>query len=179
MTRSAGRLGGRPPSFGHVLSLKDHGRGVQPVAARAGEAPDETFQLLRRVMATIKARFRAELQAHGLTFPQWFVVKTLRREGRATVKELAAELQVTPANVTGILDRLERDGLATRSRSNEDRRVVFARLTERGHKRADEIMGAGTRVLGELFADYSREDHDTMRALLSKVRLTPDDPLDL
>ena len=41
--------------------------------------------------------------------------------------------------MTGIIDRMEREGLVARERSTDDRRVVHIRLTEKGAKLAREI----------------------------------------
>lgn len=150
---------------------------MEPAIAR-DEALDATFAQLRRVMAAMRGRFHRELHAHGLTFPQWFIVKSLRRDGRRTAKELADILGVTPANVTGIVDRLERDGLVTRSRGNEDRRVVYVRLTEAGHRKAEEILGFGARVLGDLFDGWTADDLAAFRDMLARVKLSPSDQTD-
>ena len=49
-------------------------------------------------------------------------------------KKLADILEVTPANVTGIIDRLIEQGLVSRAESSQDRRVVFLEATQIGKK---------------------------------------------
>jgi len=49
-------------------------------------------------------------------------------------KKLADMLDVTPANVTGVIDKLIEQGLVSRSESAQDRRVVFLEATEAGKK---------------------------------------------
>ena len=46
-------------------------------------------------------------------------------------------LQVHPASVTNAADRLERDGLVSRSRDDVDRRKVIVEITDEGRKRVD------------------------------------------
>lgn len=147
-------------------------------SAPAQATTEDLFQAFRRVMAAMRARFGAQLATSGLTFPQWLVLKTLARDGRRTVRELADVLQVTPANITGIVDRMERDGLVTRSKSAEDRRVVYVRLTERGHEKTVEVKGCGRAVLAGLFEGWSERDVEELRRLLAQVRLGPDDAVD-
>lgn len=151
---------------------------MQPATRRDAEALEETHLALRRVMAATKGRFHAVLGQHGLTFPQWLVLKSLGRKGRLTAKEIADLLESTPANVTGILDRLERDGLVTRSKSAEDRRVVHVRLTEEGHARIGAVIGVATRVLSEMFEGWTHEELAELRALLARVRLRPEDQVE-
>jgi DNA-binding MarR family transcriptional regulator len=144
-----------------------------------GDALEETFRSLRRVMLALKGRWHAALAAYGLTFPQWLVLKSVQRKGRMTVSELALTCESTAANVTGILDRLERDGLVTRSRSAEDRRVVYVRLTETGHDRIRTVEGDGLEVLREFFDGLDGNELAQLRGLLARVRLRPGEVEDL
>jgi len=68
----------------------------------------------------------------GLTTMQlkslFFIVET----NNASSKKLAEILEVTPANVTGIIDRLAEQDLVVRVINPEDRRVVFLQPTEKG-----------------------------------------------
>lgn len=137
------------------------------------EALEEAFQSLRRVMMAMRGRWHARLVTHGLTFPQWLILKSLKRRGRMTVREIADTCEVTSANVTGILDRLERDGLVTRSRSAEDRRVVYVRLTETGHARFKEVTSGAAGVFEGMFDGWTPEELATLRAMLDRVRLQP------
>lgn len=148
---------------------------MQPAQRARASDLEETLLAFRRVGAAIKGRFHAALVQHGLTFPQWMVLKALRRKGRMTAREIAQSLEVTPANVTGILDRLEESRLVKRTRSEEDRRVVHVALTRKGLEKVDEITGLGSRVLESLFEGWSPREHADFRRLLSRVQLTPDD----
>lgn len=132
----------------------------------------EAFEAMRRVGLVMKTRFQQAMAEHGLTYPQWLLMKQLREKGRLTAREVAEALDVTPANVTGILDRLEREGLVARARSGEDRRVVFVRLTEPGHARMKAVEDAGhSRILAEAFAGWTAEDLRTLRDLLGRLHL--------
>lgn len=67
----------------------------------------------------------------GLTPPQAAVLVALQERG-LTMGDLADELGCSRGNLTGIIDRMERDGLIARERSADDRRQVLAVLTNRG-----------------------------------------------
>jgi DNA-binding MarR family transcriptional regulator len=148
-----------------------------PTSAAREEGPtaeelEATFQLFRRMGACMRARFAEAMREHGLTFAQVMLMKHLRERGRATARELAAALEVSPANVTGIVDRLEREGLATRARSAEDRRVIFVRLTERGHGRMEALEREGAnQVLAEAFQGWTSEELAQLRGLLGRLKI--------
>lgn len=135
----------------------------------------ETVAAIRRVGLAMRGRFQRRLAEHALTFPQWLLLKALQEEGRLTSREAAARLGVTAANVTGIVDRLERDRFVTRSKSPDDGRVTFLRLTERGHEKLDAIRAAPGSVVGDMFEDLTEAELAKLRALLAKVRLTAED----
>ena len=56
----------------------------------------------------------------------------IRYQGKASHRELARVLGVTPSVVTGIIDRLESIGLASRQTDESDRRIHWLTLTEKG-----------------------------------------------
>lgn len=155
--------------------MNEPGSPVQPAQRARASDREETLLAFRRVGAAIKGRFHAALVEHGLTFPQWMVLKALRKQDRMAARAIADSLEVTPANVTGILDRLEDSRLVARTRSEEDRRVVHVSLTRKGQEKVEEITGLGTRVLGSLFEGWSPKEHAEFRKLLARVQLTPDD----
>lgn len=68
----------------------------------------------------------------GLTRSQSGVLKILFMHGPLSSADLSRKLYMTPSNMTGIIDRLEKKGLVDRSRQPVDRRVVLITLTENG-----------------------------------------------
>lgn len=69
---------------------------------------------------------------HDLTPPQTHALLWLGHDGALTMGELARRVAVTEKTITGIVDRLERDGHLARERDAADRRVVRVRLTPAG-----------------------------------------------
>ena len=68
----------------------------------------------------------------GLTGPQSWVLRNLVRKGPLSSAQLSRRSYATPANITGIIDRLEKKGLVERIRKRGDRRVALITLTEAG-----------------------------------------------
>jgi len=149
------------------MTLAPHAAG-----APTREEMEAAFASFRKVGAAMRTRFQMALAQSGLTFPQWFLLKHVRLHGRVAATELAEALDVTPANVTGMVDRLEREGLAARARSEEDRRVVFVTLTPAGRAKMRAIEEAGANeVLAQAFAGWTREDLAALRALLDRLNV--------
>jgi len=104
-----------------------------------------------------------------LTGPQLTVVKLLEQVGDLSLSELSDKIRAQNSTVTGIIDRMEREGLVTRERSKEDRRVVHIRLTPKGHTLAGEIPVEPMEIFkGALESLSGQEMRDLMR-IMTKV----------
>jgi DNA-binding MarR family transcriptional regulator len=95
-------------------------------------------QGLRRVVRALQTFSQDIYRNYGLTAPQLWALKTLRREGAIPIGRLAAALAVHQSSLSLLIDRLAQRGLVRRRRSSEDRRVVELSLTPRGRTLADE-----------------------------------------
>src|SRR5688500_18103731 len=71
-------------------------------------------------------------EVHGLTMPQVKLMVLLVERDEQTLGELAQQLDVSPATVTGLTDRLSKQGLIERRPDTKDRRVIRAALTPDG-----------------------------------------------
>ena len=106
----------------------------------------------------------------SLTLPQFDVLAQLhRREGGMTPGELTRELLVTAGNVTGIVDRLVRLGLAERRPVPQDRRAVRVRLTARGRQLMRRIIPRHRRDVAVLLARVPADDLARLRDLLGNL----------
>lgn len=96
--------------------------------------------------------------------------KLAGRGGRATPSELAADLDLAPASVTGRLDGLERRGLLHRTPSKTDRRRVDVELTKSGRSiwlGAMDVLGHEEyRLLGALSKEERAQLSDMLRRIM-------------
>jgi DNA-binding MarR family transcriptional regulator len=93
--------------------------------------------LLDRVLEIallIQADLDRELGRHGLTSSRTHLLWELHRLGPSTQQALAAALQVSARNVTGLVDALEAGGFVARGPHPTDRRATLVSLTKRGTK---------------------------------------------
>ncbi|MBN1238086.1 MAG: MarR family transcriptional regulator [Gammaproteobacteria bacterium] len=100
----------------------------------SSEYEEEILRSLRRIIRAVDLYSRKLMAEHGLSGPQLLCLKQLDARGELLSGELAKGMSLSPATVTGILDRLEGRGLVTRERRAEDKRTVLVRLTPAGRK---------------------------------------------
>lgn len=132
----------------------------------------------------VYAKVNSDLRRYGLTQPQYSVLRSIGRSktGSLAMSEIARELHVTYANVTLIVDNLERHNYLERIRETEDRRIVRIELTPRGralgskisasHRRkvAELMNGLSTAGLKELINDTSKIKEKILRTSDTKAR---------
>jgi DNA-binding MarR family transcriptional regulator len=109
-----------------------------------------------------------------LTFSQFRVLYLLSEQGPITMSRLAEILDVTPATATGVIERLEKRGLAERSHRGDDRRVVECNLSEAGRQMVGAATGARLDQMRHWLSVLTPNELDQLDRLLSNViaRLT-------
>lgn len=86
-----------------------------------------------------------------------------------SASDLAAAVGVKATTLTGILDRLQRRGLITRTPSETDRRAVTIRLTEPGEQAANKIRAAYVAVERRVLSGVERQEMVAFRAVIETL----------
>lgn len=95
---------------------------------------EELLIALRKVIRAIDLRSKQLSREVGLTGPQLLVMRNIGKQPGIMVRQIADNINLSPATVTSILDRLEARKIAHRIRSTEDKRKVGVFLTEVGQQ---------------------------------------------
>jgi DNA-binding MarR family transcriptional regulator len=135
-------------------------------------APLQVMARLHRTFSRYQALLTHSLEAYGLNVAGFDVLTALRRAGppyRLTAGQLAASGLITSAGVTLRADRLEKDGLIVRERDEQDRRIVYSRLTERGLALVDEVFARHLDNERRMLADLSGDERRLLAALLGRL----------
>ena len=139
-----------------VLDLKDQVDAIQA--------------LMLRLMRVRQIRDPLAHLHPDLTGPQIHVVACLATSGMPTpMAELAHRIAASAPTMTGIIDRLERQGLVTRVRDEEDRRVVLIALTEAGRQVFVTLREDATEKLTRLLGCLQAEERATLVHLIGRI----------
>ena len=84
--------------------------------------------------ASLRDPIADSFAAFDFTPAQLHSLMWLGLDGPLTMGDLARRLGCTEKTITGVVDRLEREGFAKRDRDDKDRRVVHVALTKKGHQ---------------------------------------------
>jgi MarR family transcriptional regulator, 2-MHQ and catechol-resistance regulon repressor len=110
------------------------------------------FIVLMRAANSLSARMSTELAKVSLTESQFGVLEALHHLGPLSQGELGRKLLKTGANMTLVVDNLEKRGLVERTRNQDDRRFITVHLTAQG---------------SQLIAGYFPEHAATITRLMS------------
>jgi len=130
---------------------------------------DEALRAIRRIFRKTADHSRRLQRDSGLTMPQVLCLRFLAEADpgeEITVAKISEGLQLAPATVSRLLDRLEDAGLLVRERRSRDRRKVCLSLTNLGRKQVEKLPTP----LQEQFARRLQAlPHDEQRRLLDAL----------
>jgi DNA-binding MarR family transcriptional regulator len=127
---------------------------TEEMIVNKSESVQEVVELQRQVGRIIGQHVPSVWIDSGLTITQLRSLFLIANKGRTNFRKLAEALGVTPSNVTGIADRLEEQGLVSRTQNPEDRRETTLQATDKGEALVSNLKEAGmkqmTRILSLL-----------------------------
>lgn len=137
------------------------------------EINNRLFFRLFQAANTLHTKGTQALDEFGVTTQQWSVLGALSRPQAAagmTVNELSHYLLVSRQNLTGLLGRLERDGLIERLTSEEDRRSRKVKLSAKGEAQWAAIADPIHAFYDAALKGFSFDDRLTFIHYLSRLQ---------
>lgn len=141
---------------------------------RPFDSPDQEAILnILRTSDQFQNRFGRLFREFDLTHSQYNVLRILRGQGKPMpCLEIGDRMiQVVPA-MTGLLDRLEKQGLVHRERCTQDRRVVYVTLTESATDLLKRMDGPVNELHKQLIGHLTQAELKQLSRLLEKARIS-------
>lgn len=130
---------------------------------------DTTGYMIANTGRKLTSALTQLFQPHNLTSEQWSLLFALHHHAGVSQKELAELTGKDPANVTRILDQLERKGFVRREANPDDRRAFRMRNTPEGTEIAVALAPIEERFVEEAVAGIPQADLETFRAVLLAI----------
>lgn len=131
------------------------------------EKHEEVLISIRQIIRAIDLHSKKLSKESGLTGPQLILMRSIKELGEVTIRQLSDHTNMSQATATTILDRLERNGLVQRIRSEKDKRKVHAHLTEQGQEL---LNNAPTPLQQNFITKFQRLEEWEQSLLLSSVQ---------
>ncbi|MBK1809670.1 MarR family transcriptional regulator [Clostridium sp. YIM B02505] len=122
----------------------------------------ELVRKLKNIGKLIKRSMGNHFEEMGLTQSQGMLIGVLCHQGDMKISDLSEKLGLSNSTVSGIIDRLEKQGLVERKRSKEDKRIVFVNVTEEFLKNFKENFSKVERKLERIASEATTEELDTV-----------------
>jgi DNA-binding MarR family transcriptional regulator len=129
---------------------------------------------IMRAQQILLAQVDHALEPFGLTFARYeaLMLLSFSRTGKLPLGKIGERLQVHPASVTNVVDRLEAEGLVRRVPHPTDGRATLAEVTAKGRKlgvRATEALNAQVFTSPDLAALDLRQIFESLTSLRAGV----------
>ncbi len=102
--------------------------------------------------------YNSKLAEHGITIAQSFIVLSLLEKDGQNVKELAECLSIDSSAITGLVDRLEKEGLVERRVDPNDRRAFRIVLTTGGRELAEGLLPVAVEFNDNLKKNLTKQE---------------------
>ena len=145
--------------------------GFTPKQERLSEA---ALYNIARTFTLLTRHFQRHYAAFDLTPAKLNVLMLVQHLGGTEglpQRDIAKRLIVSSSNVTGLIDRLETDGLLNRRARLGDRRVKLIKITPKGSALLDRIWPAHIEQAERVMAPLSKKDLERLIGLLTRLRM--------
>lgn len=120
-------------------------------------------------MKQISEAFGRRLKETGVTRIQWIALYFIAKDQPITQGNLSRLMDVKDSSGGRLLDRMERDGLILRNRSQKDKRVIYVSLTDKGNSLFQELLPYGDHFNNDLIEGIEEEELKIFEKVLAKM----------
>ena len=122
--------------------------------------------LLSTAQHNVFQYLRVKLSSLGITPSQYSVLSCLWGRSHATPKQLAEILGIETSTVSGLLDRLQKNGLIDRIVNSEDRREVQVIATQKGRDLEKPVTVIIDDMNKEVLKTFTQDEIDKLKSML-------------
>jgi MarR family 2-MHQ and catechol resistance regulon transcriptional repressor len=135
----------------------------------SGDEALHLFVILSRAHQWVTAHAHQDIRRHGLNPTEFAVLELLYHKGEQPLQQIGEKILMTSGNITYVVDKLADKGFARRKASKDDRRVIFAEITEKGIQFLDEVFPQHTKTIQKAVGGLSAEERAQAIQLLRKL----------
>jgi DNA-binding MarR family transcriptional regulator len=125
--------------------------------------------LMFRTARGMKKMLDSRLSKFNVTSSQASVLNTLNSFDGLPLSDVGKSVHLDKPAITGLADRMEKDGLVERRRTSSDRRIIQLFLTNKGKSLFNKIEDIIVDVDQQLVKDLSLKEIDTLHKMLQSI----------
>ena len=135
--------------------------------------PKDIFDMMIRYVDEVKELLSSELWENiflNCSKNEILIFWLLYLKKEVNMTEIAEYIHVPLNTATGMIGRLEKNGLVERTRSAEDKRVVLIRFSAKGSRQFQKLMGELLRYGGKIFSEMTEEEVQLFFKMIEKAK---------
>ncbi len=148
------------PSWAERLNMSDK---------ELKEFSDRLHELMPSIIKGFMRNEDNELKRGSLTITQFLILNYLSHQPKAIMKDLANFMEVSTAAMTGLIERLVRDGYASREFDPKDRRIIRVVLTSKGDTTISRILKQRRQKAIGVFGKLSAQEREDYLRILTHI----------
>lgn len=129
----------------------------------------DLFIALARASQWVNAHADRDIRKHGMNRTEFGVLELLYHKGQQPLQQIGEKVLMSSGNITYVVDKLEQKQLVCRKASTEDRRLVYAEITETGEQFIEGVFPSHTEVIEYAVDGLTHEEKKVAALLLKKL----------
>lgn len=125
--------------------------------------------VLVRAADAIHDVIKKDAASYGLNPTEFSVLELLYHRGKQPIQLIGKKVLIASSSITYVIDKLEAKKYVMRKNCPEDRRVIFAELTNEGHTLMDLIFPKHEMIINKVFLGLEKQEIDEMLTILKKI----------
>lgn len=130
---------------------------------------DYLLYLLAASSHVLSGEFHALVKSHGIKVNEWRVLACLVDRPGMMLTELAGFVLFEQSHLTKVIDRMARQGLVERVKTDDDRRKVLIQITEAGRRIVEPLIAAARRHETSAISRLDRAELIALKRILKKL----------
>ncbi len=113
--------------------------------------------------------FNRRLESYGVTRVNWIAIYYIGENNGISQRELANKMDVNESSIARLLDRMEKEELAVRTKDPNDRRTARVYLTEKGEKLRISLIPLAQEFQNDVTRGLSADELEIFKKVLDKM----------
>jgi len=129
----------------------------------------DLYIALNRSVQWINAHADRDIRNYGLNRTEFGVLELLYHKGPELLQRIGGKVLMSSGNITYVIDKLERKQFVRRKASDEDRRAIYAEITDIGKQFMDQVFPAHAKLIDTLISVLVSEEKREASEILKKL----------
>ncbi|WP_025692658.1 MarR family winged helix-turn-helix transcriptional regulator [Paenibacillus zanthoxyli] len=127
------------------------------------------FVVLSKAYRAISDQAIKDVRQYGLSPSEFAILEVLYTKGKIPMQQIGEKILITSGSITYNIDKLEKKNLLRRVHSHEDRRVIYAEITDAGNDLFNRIFPEHAAKIHSLMKGISQDEQQEAIILLKKL----------